>query len=467
MANVTTTLNSTACYRHSCPATGAKAPVSAAPAKGLNGREENVGVYLFDAAAIADALEGKTLMAAQLVLTRNTRYGTELKQVSIAPTDGIQAGVSVSRERMRDYAMRGLAYTVEVSGETTAVQLPGAVLQKLAAGEVAGFMLYTGVEETASDYVMFAETAQLRLITGDVWVKPVWTRDIATGYLVSHPDRSHIATLRELAYYINIRAGIDGTSAIDIEQAQYDLGAFRTWLSIIECMRQAEEAEAAAEGRDNPEWNSLAAGAMPDALAINQLRNFLDAEPGSATSIITLSNWARASHEYITSKKSGNATSNGTSLRWSRPSASASYPYPMSGHEWGITQTDGMYIHYNWFSVWMFPAWTSAELQRINTLTLRMSANGTKDSGFASQKNVYIYGVKVSALPSGAMTVGSVIDRGTKVGSNTDARCGTTFDVRLSAAFVQAVKNGERFGVAVDCEQSRKAWGTVRLVING
>lgn len=460
--NTSTVIQASTTWVHAAPARGGAVSLrSGKPRKGLVGSEEYVGIISFPASEIAAAVNGQQLQAARLTLHRDAAYGTDARQLTIAPATGLQPGNVMTHDELIDLCRRGLAYTLTVSGEACVIDLPGAMLRELKQGRGESFMLYSGKDESGSDAILFTEDAQLELVTGSEWVQPVWTRPINTGDLVSHPDRSHISSLYELEYYINLRANIDQTATIDISQPVYDIGAFVTWESIIRYMRSAMDAIATAEGRTYS-WKTLPEKCMPDAAAINELRNYLEADPVSATEYITLNDWRMAIGPMYYSEGGSKKTADSATSQWRTDWAYQEH-LPKCGKEWGRDQ-DKKKFWYNYFCGWMLP--DKAKASGVRTLKVQLTSGTTSDGGFRAQTHNWLCPIRMTAWPVGAVAFGDILERSNNIGE-AEAAPGQTFTITLSDAFVQGLKGGTYGGIAFDCESARKIYTNATLIING
>ena len=447
MANISNVIWSSASYVHAVPRAGGAAAIrSGKPRKGLSGSEECVGVISFPAATIANDLSGQQLRAARLTIHRDTAYGTASRAAGIAPCGALDLSRQYTHDELLNAGKRGMVLPVTVSGGDTVIELPGAMLRELKQGWCSSFMIYT-IPDGDENLVALTGSAELELITGDEWVTPVWTRPIHQGDLVSWPDRSHISTLYELEYYLNLRAALNDVAGTDISQPVYDIGAFATWRSIILYMREAMQRILTKEGRTIP-WNTLEDGCMPNALAVNQLREYLESEPWSATCDYTLSDGAdgdfRRGYKY--NEGLDHHTSEDTySCEWFYPGASSDNPLPMSG-SWKVP---GENYRENMMTCWRFP---SAMLSlRIRSIRVEMTAEPTDDAGFAASRSVILYPMIAASWPTGNATVASMMDRSNRGEIiSRDAAPGTTFSIQLPQSFIDGLTNGTIFGIAVD-----------------
>ncbi len=452
MANISNVIWSSATYVHAVPRAGGAAAIrSGKPRKGLSGSEECVGVISFPAATIANDLSGQTLRAARLTIHRDTNYGTASRAAGIAPCGALDLSQQYTHEQLLNAGKRGMVLPVTVSGGDTIIELPGAMLRELKQGRCCNFLIYT-IPDGDEHLVVLTGSAELELITGDEWVTPVWTRPIHQGDLVSWPDRSHIATLYELEYYLNLRAALNGVAGTDISQPVYDIGAFATWRSIILYMREAMQRILTKEGRTIP-WNTLEDGCMPNALAVNQLREYLESEPWSATCDYTLSDgragdWRRG-YKYNEGDSYQRAPDN-YETNWVYAGSESNNYYPMSGSWWDYVNQQQKTDKYreNFYTCWRFPS----ELLglRIRSMRIEMTADATSDAGFATGNTVIVYPMLASTWPSGKASIGSMMDRSSMAMNNQNAWPGTTFSIMASQDLLDGIKQGRYFGIAVD-----------------
>lgn len=470
MSNTAISIESIGAYYHTVPTIGGAAIMrEGAPRKGRTAYEQNVGLYTFDRDAIRDEIGVHALWAASLTITREGSVTGILSGVTIAPAYGAATGSTLTHDEAISEGMRGLAYTVSVGDGENEIWLPGAMLRKLKNGECDGFLLYTGADEGGDTYARFGMTATLKLVVGSEWMTPVWTRPISSGDLVCHRDRSHISDLYELEYYINLRAAKDTQSPINIGQDEFDIGAYATWADIILYMQQAMEALYAFEHPEiEIDWVDVDPGDMPIAAAIIQLRNYLGSNPSAPTESITLDDWATAAHSY---QASGFGRTQDTQvISWAH--GHRYEPEPKNGKEWAPIMNPRW--NSNWFVAWKFPDSVLAKMSGITHMDLIMRSGTTSDAGFNGQKNIVILPLIMNSVPDGNLAVGAVMDRSMIVGQGTGVP-GTTVTIHMTDEFIAALKNGQTnehpdepkaWGIAIDCESSRKIWLEVTLVIN-
>ena len=463
MSNTAISIDSVGAYYHTVPSIGGAAIMrEGAPRKGATAYEQNVGLYTFDAGVLNEEIGTHALWAASLTITREGSVTGILSSVTIAPAYGASTGSTLTHDEAISQGMRGLAYTVTIGDGENEIWLPGAMLRQLKLGQCDGFVLYTGADEGGDVYARFGLTATLKLIVGTEWVTPVWTRPISAGDWVSHRNRSHIADLYELEYYINLRAAVDSNTPIDISQDKYDIGAYATWADIILYMRDKMEDLYTAENTGiTPVWNTIAAGDMPNAEAVMQLRNYLASSPAAPTESISLTTWASGTTSY---QSSGfRPTDDETTINWQQ--GHRYYPEPMNGKQWAPQTNPRM--NYNWFCCWIFPDSVLSRMGTINSMDLIMTSGTTSDAGFNAQSDINICPLIVDEIPRGDMQISQVMTRGAEnyVGHG-NGKPGTTVTIHLSDDFITALKNDEAYGIAIDCESSRKIWKEVTLVIN-
>jgi hypothetical protein len=269
-------LNSTGILIHLSSPTGDSAAKwsEGAARKGNYGGKRAMSAVFFDGTAIAQALDGKHLLAADLVFRRDAAFGLSPLSVCVAPgqlTAGALSERYMSRSEVVGKFNRRLHKCCVIDGETATFHIPGATLRAIGAGEVSAFLLYQE-EDGTGDYCRLSTEAVLQLTMSDNgWAAPVWTRSVSAGDVISSETVSHVADLRELEFYINIRRRKCGLQDMDDIGAGRNLGAFAAWADVIGELQEAVDDILEYEGRTY-EWAEPAAGALPQAAVIENLR---------------------------------------------------------------------------------------------------------------------------------------------------------------------------------------------------
>lgn len=275
----TKTLTSTAIWYHISSANGNSSSrwAKGAARKGIYNGQSALSVILFDAEAIQEAIGTDFLQAADLVISRDSAYGTDPVTVCVAPayiTD--MSETYMSRSSCIGMAKRNMHKCHVVGGDTATFHIPGATLREIWRGEVNAFLLYQELDGSDS-YCRFGESAELSMTVGiDVLATPAWTRTISEGTTICNEIYSHYADLREIEYYINLR-----NRHYDEEYTFSEipvLQAFGDWTTYIETMRTSAETFLETEQRAY-DWTPLPEGKdawdSPNAEVINNLRGVL------------------------------------------------------------------------------------------------------------------------------------------------------------------------------------------------
>ena len=376
----TTTITSTAVWYHISSASGDSASrwAKGAARKGLYNGKQTLSMVLFDAGAIREAIGDDQLLGAELVMGRDAAYGIDAVSVSVAPAMVTEIGESyMSRTQCMNMAMRPLHRHNVTEGETATFKVPGATLREIKAGNVNAFLLYQ--EEDGTDgYCKLEETGTLKLYTGTDWASPVWTRTVSEGGVICSRIYSHIADLRELEYYINLkRRSINLEDMDDIGEDPYDLGSVAGWPDIIEALQDGAEGFVG----QGYEWTEPQEGVLPKASIIEELKRAISGENDNRID----------SSSVFTGEQSDNARGIDPSqdIEWYVPNAAGSGVIKISAHTPVGSHTEWR----SYVSGWIFGGVDSITLQSAQ-LELNMK------SGTNETMHIKLYGVKLSAVPT-------------------------------------------------------------------
>ncbi len=273
----TTDVNSTGVWYHLSRADRDSAArwAQGAARKGVYDAKRSLSIIAFSAEEIAEAIGDSPLPQAQLILRRDAAYGEAEVTVSVAPLriSEMPTGYMTYSQCM-ELARREIHRCISTSGTTALLDLPGSMLRALKNGEVNAFMIYQE-EDGASSYARFSTSAALRIYADTDWHTPVWTRAVSAGDVISSKIFSHVAELREIEYYINVRLTHDSLPEMDDIGDGIDLGAYSDWHTVIARLRAGVDTYKAEESQDPVEWIPLTAGALPKAEAVEQLRSVI------------------------------------------------------------------------------------------------------------------------------------------------------------------------------------------------
>lgn len=472
MSNTTISIQASAMYYHAAPAAGGSTKIRKGECrKGLKNGTDYIGFIYFKPADIKAAVNQGTLRAAKLVLTRSDLTGQGARTVGL--TQYQLADVSLNdcytHKQVYDKTYKSCYEVTTQAGQTT-VDLPCALYRRLRSplNYRNIIVLCSGPDETSNDYAAFSG-AELQLIVGDTWEKPVWNRPISTGDLVCDEDHSHRADLYELSIYISQRARDDGLDILDqLVNEDINDGYYVKWALIIGAMWSKVKEIMHYEDPDAPIPNLAppAAGSIPNAGWINRLRRFCETEPGGGPgSRLSIEAAGRA---YYTTQRGFMEHDPSWKLSWRAGEA------PLSGKVWGWINSKTTKEYSHRFGVWLLPSLSG---QTVNSLALQLTTAKGQDRG-AEDNVIRLYPLKVSAFPAGdsQTPVGEIIDFTTVAGEATSAGVGRTapgdfvetLAVPLSAAFIAGLQGGTYYGVAVECDQViREYTKTAELLVNG
>ena len=408
--------------------------------KGVNGIRREIGLIMFDAAQIAAALTGQhTLPAAQLQLTRDASYGTQNVDISIAPAYVEVVGGAMTYADCLDLAMRRYHHLAVVGAEPQ-IPLPGAWLRLLKEGLINAFILYREDGEGTDGYARFTGEAQLVLDVDAAYQTPVWTRSIGTGDEISGLICSHVADLKELEYYADLRNG----TATGLNLG--DTCDYADWYEIIMALRSAIDPD-----RD---WCTVTDDDLPKAEVINELRNALEEMPGGQTKQMVVTKYGRALYSFTA--KDGEVNYNVDYLRWQggyRPESGKSWRYEYPA---GIGVKTKMFYHR--FGYWELRNLVAGE-STINNAKLRLKLA-------AGSGTVVLHPLLRGDLAGATARLNDVMDR-TIICGQTTAVAGETADVVLTQECRTKLLSGVWYGVGVyDKDVSAEYDTSATLIIN-
>lgn len=471
----TTTLNATATYYHMA-ADGAKMPwLEGMPKKGTSNGRKAIGLIMFDRNQMRAALKSevdpsknKALVSANLILYRDTSYGTDPVDLSLTYTLNSSTGGSMTHEQCMEFGYRNAHTQVTASGATSVIPLPGFMLQRLL-WYLYGFVIYQEDGEGTDKFAQFTG-AKLQLKTYDsneakVYDNPVWTRPIGQGDDISSKTRSHCKDLREIEYYINLRRAINNLTAIDkIDNFQTnDMIQYLYWRTLITFYQQAINDIYTAEGKTAISWIAMGNASSPDsssnillpnAAAVNQLRNALESKPSGTKEALTVTDYARTEFSTYDSYPPANRS---TVKTWVKAG-------PRSGMNWQWSTHNGQkakeYMRH--FGFWLLKGLISGK-----TINKGAKLRLNKINGNEGNHEIKLYPVKISSVPTTASLDDVFLDTGEVMGSAYAVK-GQTVEIPLTAdAINKLLNNGSYYGVGVEDEQQWSYFdASATLIIN-
>lgn len=487
-ANEVKTVQAAGLYTHSAPAGGGSVRVIKGKcAKGQYGSADCIGLIFFTPASLHAITTGYNIPDITLVLTRDASTGTAARTVSVTdyPLDFVDTTGQHTHEDVVNWGHKN-PFKATVTGSESRIRLPGMMCRRISYWAANIIMLYHSEVESSNDYVAFTG-ARLEITRGDEWMAPVWNRPIAKGDKIFYstrpwgpPEWSHRIDLLEIQWYINLRRRlntldnanvslpdivIENISGLDPEGTGQWL--FSKWYQVISTLRTALGEARDAEGKPYS-WSAITQGQIPSALAINELRNYLDEiySPYLETTIRTIVTAGRA---YYTTRNGFRVVDGTWTMDW-RGSA------PLSGKVQG-KNSEGVVEYSHRFGFWFFDSILTGEQYSSMAITIT-STNGQDRSGGGENNLCTLYPVLVSQMPARGSNValGSVIDLTFPLDNAISAGVGSTKDkdfveeqtFYMPSAFVQGVQNGQYFGVAVICDSIIRTWqATAKVTLNG
>lgn len=390
----TKTITSTAIWYHISSAKGDSASrwAKGAARKGIYNGQSSLSMILFDAETIREAIGTDFLQEADLVISRDSAYGTDPVTVCVAPAYITDMGETyMSRSECIGMARRKMHKCHVVEGDTATFHIPGATLKAIWGEEVNAFLLYQEKDGTDS-YCKFGDGAELKLKLGDdAPAAPVWTRTISAGDTICSEIYSHLADLREIEYYIALR-----NKNLIFAQSMQDYGG---WSLYINMMRELAETFLEEEGRTYnwipiPEgreiWN---AWDSPNADVLNNLRGVLR---GTDETRIE-ANAFGASQLTTSAKEKFNERA---SMSWSEQASASAGVVKRSEYSGSGQSTQTVTVWHMHVCGWIFQMAGTATSAGIE-LTVK-AADTTKPM-------VRLYAIKVNEVPNSA-TYNQVFD---------------------------------------------------------
>lgn len=451
---MSTVTNSSSWY-HLTPASGSAATswAQGGPRKGLEGGQNMIGLVAFSKTEIASAINGGRLLAAELVLNRESGYGTGAVSLSLAPVRTVQTIGSMTHEQCVDMAERRLHHLTAASGAQTRIPLPGYWLKMMAGGELEGILIYQEEGEGDNAPMRFTAAARLELTTGTSYQQPVWMRPVGRGDLISGKLSSHIGDLAEIIYYLDLRRAAQSLSAVSLDDLE--LGPYRDWAPVIRLLQSKTTEVIEAEHGTVPTFTAVTDGQMPSALAVNELR--LAMENVGQKESMAVTQYARS---LFTAPNAPGAVDLYSAGRWTAdpPRAGTYWEYEWSGDE--RVQT--------WFKC--FGYWLLSDLmagKTVNTAKLRVK----RARGAGGSQQIILCGSIYNGIPSTTKMLDQVLDQNIVCGTGQGA-IGETVDVELTAEAIRRLKlgageEGKLFGVGVKCTDPISYFdATATLIIN-
>lgn len=445
--------------------TSASQWVEGSPRKGLYTGKRNMSLIVFDRTQLAEAVSGKTVTGAELLLTRDISYGSSMVTLTMAPANR-EAPPTGYKNRKQCLELADLTrhHLANTEGQAVAIPIAGATVQLLQEGEGNAFILYHSEDEEADAYIKFTGDVKLKLYlsdgTGD-WRMPVWTRNINAGTIISDETHSHVRDLQEILWAINVRHMIKRLDKTDpyVPHAidpSLTVGLYSDWAGVIEDLQDAAADMLEDEGRQagSIEWTTLTAGMMPNAAIIEELRHAVSGE--GEEQILAATDTVKYTINGQSTEPEMDETEAVTWLagydfevgRWSvstRPAA-------------GVTVT----LHYLGMGGWLFGDQISTS---IGSAKLRLTVKAAKRAQ-DGKVHIILYGIKISQAPDQAASYDSIFDS-TVIGE-ADCVVGEASEIELTAQGVQMLNNGDIHGAGVgygndECTLSKSA----SLLLNG
>lgn len=447
----TKTLTSTAIWYHISSAKGDSASrwAKGAARKGIYNGQSSLSMILFDAEAIREAIGTEFLQEADLVISRDSVYGTDPVTVCVAPAyiTGMDE-TYMSRSACIGMAKRNMHKCHVVEGDTATFHIPGATLKAMWADEVNAFLLYQELDGSDS-YCKFGDSAELRLKVGhDMLATPVWTRTISAGDTICSEIYSHLADLREIEYYIALRNQFYNYTGIIVwSRSMQDYGGWSRYIN-----RMREQAETfledeqrtydwipIPEGRDP--WN---AWDSPNADVLNNLRGvFTEMQDNRhASNGLTM-------HQFYT--KANETFRDNVPYIWvaNKTLEAGKIKKDIS------SSVNGIYQHS--VCAWIFNLGNIS----INNATLEL----TITNALKAMPRVVLYPIVISTAPVGSAAYNTVF--GTTVIGTGECAHGETSTIKINAAGIKMLNDREIYGVGIRYDNDYvKVQETATLIVN-
>lgn len=431
----TKTVTSSAIWYHVSTWSGDSASrwaVGAARKGNYDGRT-NISVIQFKASDIADAIDGGRLTGASLVLRRDATYGTAAMDICLAPANigSSLADKYMSRNQALELAVRTMHKRYTIQGESAVFPIPGAMLREIKAGSVNAFVLYQETDGTDS-YCRLSVNANLNLDVGEGWGTPVWTRTISKGDVISGKIYSHVADLREIEYYINLRREYNSLQDMADIGTNLDVGAFEDWAGVILALQAGADGFLTAEER-TVEWIEPEAGQMPSAEIIEQLKASVAGEDEGR-------NQAAGFTASQTSSRQGTNFSTGALMTWEQTDPvragvikQSMIVYDSEGKKRTVTTWDA------YVCGWIFEQLTG---RTITAATLEVTVKDAEDA----QPHLSVYGIKVGTVPTSDAYAN--VFHGEMIGE-ADANVGEATRISLTSRGLQLLNAGTIYGLGL------------------
>ena len=459
----TSTFNSRSAYYHQAPVQGSAETnwATGGPRKGIRDGQQELGLVMFDKAAIQAAIGSDIIAEAKLTLVRDAAYGTDTVDITIAPMWNNPTVSAMTHEQCMNLAQRTVHCTTTVTGASSVIRLPGYWLAAMVNSGIDGILIYQEPGEGTSINARFTDTATLELkhwnslSVDKEWASPVWMRTIGTGDVISSDTRSFIADMQEMLYYVNVRRAIAGLSEKEFSGSN----EYSYWPTMAGILQDGINGIYTAEGKTAVSWISIGNPALPDspsniilpnAGVINQIRNALETPVSGGgstdTTEVPLYGWTIINK---TSTWSNNDYNKKETWSQAAPKCGYDYEYTMVGGE-KVKQ-------YNYrFCFWILSGLLAGKT--YNTLKLRL----TKNSG--DNGNIQLLGVTINAMPSVKMSANEVMNVN-NVYATIPFSAGETKEITLGSDVVQALKDGTIYGIGLSKDSARSNFSASATLI--
>lgn len=448
----TTDITSGGVFYHISAGSGDSASkwIEGAARKGVYDGKVGISILMFPADKIAEALEDVTLLGAELILRRDSGYGVGTAIISLAPMslNAMPEGY-MSRSQSIGQAMRQLHFSASTEGTSVSIRIPGATLREIKAGRANAFLLY-GETDGTDTYVRLSTEAVLRMYTGEKqeggtelleWVTPEYTRGINSGDLISSDIYSHIADLREIEYYLNIRRRFDGMSEIDDIGDNHDLGAYRDWAAIMQDLQDGMNGVLTHEERDQVDWTEAVVGMLPSAAIVEEIRGVLRGDDEARVEC----------DAGITAEQSVAKTTTGmsnTKMNWTAGATVKAGKLKTSETAYvdGVQRT---------VTVWKLNAggWVFERDETIALTSAAVELTIKAAEEDAEQVHIVLKGLIISAAPSGMLSYSEVF-HDTVIGE-ADGAVGETVRIPINAAGLRLLNDRTIHGVGIPWTNQR------------
>lgn len=454
----TSTFNSRAAYYHQAPVQGSAEMnwATGGPRKGIRDGQQELGLVMFDKAAIQAAIGSDYIAEAKLTLVRDATYGTDTVDITIAPLWNNPTVGPMTHEQCMDLAQRNIHCTTTVTGASSVIRLPGYWLAMMVNSGIDGILIYQEAGEGTSINARFTDTATLEITYGSgLWATPVWMRTIGAGDVISSELRSFSADMQEMLYYVNVRRAIASLSEKEFSSSN----DYSYWPTMASILQDGIDDIYTAESKTAVTWISIGDPSEPDspsniilpnAGVINQIRNALEAPVSGGgstdTTEVPVYGWTIINK---TSTWSNNDYSKKET--WSQAA-------PKCGYDYEYVTVDGEKVkQYNYrFCFWILSGLLAGKT--YNTLKLRL----TKNSG--DNGNIQLLGVIINTMPSVKMSANEVMNV-SNVYATIPFSAGETKEITLGSDVVQALKDGTIYGIGLSKDSARSNFSASATLI--